>query len=125
MQTIIERKIGDSKDLNFTLSLENYYDKTIDDIIDIVFVIKSKREDPDNLLFLKKYTLGNVTFTGPAAARLIDINVSWPYNEYSQFNSKKQYIAGLFPKFSGEPNVNENTDYEFLINFIDDLIINS
>jgi hypothetical protein len=122
---IIERKIGDNNDLNFTLSLENYYDKTIDDISDVIFVIKAKREDSDGLLFLKKYSLGNVTFTGPPGSTEIDVNVSWPYNEYSQFNPKKQYIAGLFPKFIGQPNADENTDYEFSINFIDDLLINN
>lgn len=119
----IYRKWGDFRDLNFTLDLTGYYNKTVADIVDIYFVIKGDLGNADNVLFLKKYTLGQIAIN--SGTTILDIDVAWPYNEYSQFNKNKEYIAGLFPKFNGDSVADENTDDKFIIAFEDENLINN
>lgn len=119
MNQIIERKIGDSKDLDFTLNLTNYYGKVGADITDIFFTIKKQKGDADTSLFLKKASAGQITYAGQ---EIVNVLVKWPYNEYSQFQAKKQYVAGVYPKFSGDIIADENVDIEFDLIFLDDTL---
>ena len=114
----IKRKFGDNKDLDFTIDLTNYYGKTGADIIDIIFVVKEKRSAPDNQIFLKRFSDGNISYTG-----IIQVNVlvNWLYNEYDNFKLNRKYIAGVYPKFTGDTIADENTDNEFELVIIEDL----
>lgn len=115
----IKRKYGDNKDLDFTINLTDYYGKTAADIVDIIFVVKEKRSAPDNQILLKRFSDGNISFTGTV---LVNVLVNWASNEYDNFKFNRKYDAGLFPKFIGDTVADENTDYEFELTIIEDLV---
>ena len=119
MLTLIERKIGDNKDLDFTLNLTDYHGKIGADITDVIFVVKKNKGDADDALFIKKASLNEITFAGQ---ELVNVLVHWDYNEYANFKAKKKYIAAVYPLFSGDTVADENSDYEFEIVFIDDTL---
>lgn len=120
MKTKITRKLGDYRPLVFKLDLTGYYNKTVSDIEDIIFVIKGDKSDLDNALFLKKLSDTDIIIN--SGTEIIEVEVKWLYDEYSNFNKKVEYLAGLYPKFIGEPIIDENTDSEFEIEFIDDMV---
>ena len=97
MQTI-SRKIGAFDDLLFTVDLSGY-GKTISDIDDVFFSIKSNLTDNDDLLFLKQQTVNNgIVVTGSDTN--VQLAVSWDYDEYDNFTAGEDYKAGIFIKFT-------------------------
>lgn len=106
MQTIT-RKAGDFDDLVFEVNLTGYAKK---DISDIVFSVKELLTDDDALIFEKKKSTGGITNTG---IDIITVSVKWAYNEYDKFTINKNYNAGLFIKFAGDPVFDEHVDTTF------------
>lgn len=108
MQTI-SRNFGDFDDLVFEVDLTEY-GKTGADISDITFSVKDKLTDDDDVLFVKKLSLAEITQSG---TEILTVNVQWPSNEYAQFIIDKIYKAGLFCKFTGDPLSDEHVDTIF------------
>lgn len=109
MQTI-KRKIGSFDDLNFTVDLSDY-GKTITDIEDVFFSVKSDLELADATLFFKTALTSGIIVSGSGTD--VEVAVAWDYNEYDAFEADKIYQAGLFIKFNGDPVADEHVDQTF------------
>lgn len=111
MQTI-KRKVGDFNDLNFEVDLTNY-GKVGADVAEITFLIKEDKSDIDaDAIVTKTKTGGKISHTGTS---LLNVLVEWSESEYGPFTIGNTYIAGLFIKFTGDPNHDEHTDDLFHI----------
>jgi len=117
MQTI-NRKIGDFDDLLFECDL-SAYGKTNLDIEDIVFSVKKDEKSADDSIFLKKYSLNEISFSG---TNILSILVQWDYNEYTKVSVGQKYKAGLFIKFIGDPIVDEHVDQIFNLEILQDFL---
>lgn len=114
MQTI-ERKRGSFHDLVFTVDL-TAYNKVPGDIADIIFLVKTLITDPDvNALMDKKESLGDIIFTAPDI-----VSVLWDEDEYDPFIINTVYKAGLFLKFIGDPQFDENVNTLFNLKITQD-----
>ena len=107
----IERTYEANHDMQFIIKLYNY-GKTSADLTDIICSIKENDTDLDDSLFLKKESLGEITYSG--TDKLI-VNVQWPYDEYTGFVLEKEYTLGLFCHFTGDPKADENVSKKFLL----------
>ena len=72
MQTI-ERKYESFDDLKFEIDLSEY-GKTIDDVADIIFSVKKKATDSDDVIFEKKKSTLGITASG---TNVLDVGVKW------------------------------------------------
>ena len=130
MQTI-ERKYGSERNLEFQIDFTNYYQKynlDANNIADIIFSVKKSQDDSDNTVFIRKYSSGEITFSQTIDAdgnRICTVIVTWPATGYTNFQKNKKYIAGLYPKFSGDTNADENTDSIFNLVILQDHLINN
>ena len=102
----IERKYGDFRDLAFQLDL-TAIGKTDTDIDDIYFSIKSDLTQDDDAIFFKTRSGGGITYSSG------NILVKWASNEYDNITVGKNYKAGVFVKFVGDSNADENVDQTF------------
>lgn len=116
MQTIT-RKLGDFKPLVFKIDLSDY-GKDANDIEDIICSIKSDITDLDDALFIKKYSLGEINYTG---LKSLIINVEWLYTEYGNLPIG-EYDLGLFVKFVSDPLADENVSQTFKVAIIQDFL---
>lgn len=114
----ISRKKGDFTDLTFEINLTDM-GKTDADIADIFFSVKNTESDADDLLLLKKKTAGQIT---NGVGSIINVAVQWPITDYVNFQIDKEYLAGLFIKFTGDPTADEHVDQIFHITIKDDLL---
>ena len=119
--TNIKKKIGDFRPMKLEVNLTDYFGKSVADITDWLCVIKGDRNDPDSLLFEKYYSTGDITYL---ASDPIQVYVPWTDADYNAFETDNQYILGLFPKFSGENQFDQNTN-EFVLTFVDQLATNN
>jgi len=118
----IQRILGDSRDLEFTLDFTKYstrFGLNGADITDIIFVVKKKKGDADNALLIKKASQGEITYLGQD---VVVATVQWPANEYTGFEARKSYLAAIYPVFTGDTTADENTDEEFEIEIVDDTL---
>jgi len=121
MATTIIRKLGEFKDLVFTVDL-SLYGKTDADIEDIFFSVKVSETDNDDSVLLKKYSNGGIVFTSNAANNVLTVNVSWSNTEYDTVCVNQTYLAGLFVKFTGDPVADENVNQTFNLKIIQDFL---
>jgi hypothetical protein len=109
MQTITRKK-GAFDDLYFEVDLTGY-GKTAEDVADVIFSVKDDLKVADDAIFLKKKSAGEIVVTGTST--VLQIAVSWDYNEYTKLITGKQYNAGVFVKFTGDPAADEHVDQLF------------
>ncbi len=121
MATTIIRKLGDFKDLVFTVDL-SLYGKTQADVEDIFFSVKVSEIDNDNSVFLKTFLTSGITFTSNAAENVLTVNVIWLNTEYDTVCVNETYVAGLFVKFNGDPVADENVNQTFKLKIIQDFL---
>lgn len=116
---LIERKRGAFHDLVFYVDLANYV-KTFADIDDVIFSVKVKKTDDDDSIFIKKKSLSQITITDEGEVK---VEVTWGATEYDKFIIDKEYLAGLFLKFTGDPVADENVDQIFKLKITQDYLI--
>lgn len=117
MTTIIRKRESFHK-LGFKVTLTDY-GKTIDDIEDIIFSVKGELTDEDNSIFIKKRSEAEIEVTG---TDVLTVAVDWAETEYDQFVIDKEYNAGLFIKFIGDPVADENVKENFKLKIIQDFL---
>jgi len=128
--TRISRIYGDERDLEFKIDLTEYYAKYgLDgsDIEDIIWVVKSRKLNPDNNLLMRRLSDGQISFVQAIEDGRIILNVvvTWPADEYDQFQPRRKYAAGLYPKFTGDAAADENTEDEFEVVILQDTLQNN
>ena len=109
MQTITRKK-GAFDNLYFEVDL-TAYGKTGDDVEDIFFSIKESHASADDVLFFKTKGAGEISFT--ETNNILNVAVQWGNDEYSTLKTSKEYTAGLFIKFTGDPVADEHVDQLF------------
>lgn len=119
--SLIQRKKGSFHNLQFQVDLRDY-GKTNSDISEITFLIKENITDADDSLFRKRLSETEITSTPDAAGTVIQVGVEWLDTEYDQFTIGKEYLAGLFLQFTGDPAHDENVDEEFTVKIVEDFI---
>lgn len=119
MSTIV-RKLNDFKPLKFSIDLSKY-GKTEADISDIFFSVKNIETDSDDALLLKTKAIGGITITGSTK---IIAEIEWLESDYSN-TPVGSYIIGLFVKFTGDPNADENVNKTFNLDIVQDFIIDN
>jgi hypothetical protein len=120
--SLITRKKGSFHNLEFEVDLSNY-GKVDGDITDITFIVKNSGSDSDaSALLTKKLSLTEINKVANAAGNMISVSVQWGNNEYGNFMLNKEYMAGLFFQFSGDPVHDENVDTMFTVKVIEDFI---
>ncbi len=60
---------------------------------------------------MKKKSLNEIVVTGTGTA--LNIAVKWDFDEYSNFSTGREYTAGVFVKFNGDPVADEHVDTLF------------
>jgi len=118
MAKTIIRKKGDFRDLNFEVDLTDY-GKTLADVSEIFFSVKCDENDADDLLLLKQMTTADIDATG---TNILDVNVHFAPSDYVNFQVDKEYKAGLFLKFTGDPAADENTDDLYIFKIKEDFL---
>jgi len=116
----ITRKKGAFHDLHFKVDLTKY-GKTGADIADIIFSVKEKETDPDDAYLYKSLSSSSISFTGTT---ILDVYVEWANTEYTNFVIGTRYKAGLFLKFVGDPEADENVSDIFALVIIQDFLRN-
>jgi len=117
----LKRVYKDFNDLGFTIDLSSA-GKTKVDIIDIVFSVKLKTTDADDSVLIKKLSLNEISITGNDTDKFVTGAIEWGENDYNNFTIDKTYLAGIFPKFTGDPSFTENIDSLFEIVIIKDFL---
>ena len=115
---LIERKYEDFDDLQFEVDLSDY-GKDNTDVDDIIFSVKDDLTTADNIIFVKKESLGEISFSGTT---LLTVLVQWDETEYGNFTIGHEYKAGLFIKFTGDPLADEHVDQTFKLRINQDFI---
>ena len=118
MQTIIRKK-GAFDPLKFELDLSTY-GKTIDDITDVFFSIKTNEKNADDTIFLKTLVDGDITITQNKDK--IDVIITWEHDEYDDLIITTIYTAGLFAKFDGDPVADEHVNQLFKLQIVQDFL---
>lgn len=116
--SVIKRRKGDFHDLEFEMDLREY-GKTLSDITELTFSIKDVLTDADDSLFEKKMTTNGISASG---TDVVSVSVEWLTTEYGQFKVGKQYKAGLFATFTGDPVADENVDTTWEIEIYQDFL---
>ena len=116
---IIERIRGAFDDLMFDLDL-TAYGKSVSDIEDIFFSVKSELTDADDSLLLKTLGGGEIIVVGSGSTA--EIAVQWDFDEYDGFVVGESYRVGLFLKFTGDPAADENVDETFRLKISQDFL---
>ena len=117
MQTI-ERKLGDFDKMQFTVHLDKY-GKTSADVADIFFSVKENLTDADTAIHFKSYLTSGISFTG---TKVLTVLVDWAETEYNNVSAGKEYQAGLFIKFTGDPTADEHVKETFLLKIVQDFL---
>ena len=118
MQTI-NRKIEAFDDLYFEVNLTEY-GKTGADVQDIFFSVKEKSSSEDDAIFFKSKLTNGITFTDNNG--ILTVIVQWNYDEYDNIQAGRDYTAGLFIKFTGDPVADEHVDQLFQLRIEEDYL---
>lgn len=119
MQTIT-RKLGDFSDEVFKIDLTEYQ-RTLADVQDVTFSIKSDKKSADDALFVRKMSAGISEMVVTGVGNLLTANVKWGENDYGGL-VVKEYLAGIFVQFVGDPVADEHVDTLFKIKIEQDFL---
>ena len=113
--SVINRKLRSFKPLAFTVNLDAI-GKTSADVVDVICIIKRSVTDPDSeALRITKMVDGNT----------IDVNnkvlIPWNFDEYTGFLVGVTYKLGVFCKFNGDPQADEDVKHVFDLKILQDM----
>jgi hypothetical protein len=116
MKNKILRINRDTSDLNFVIRFPD--DKTIEDIEDVIFLIKNEDDTPlDEALLSKTLLAGEITLYNLDVAKV----TTWSVSDYDPFEIGVLYQAALFCKWKDDPDFDENVeslfDFQLVQNF--------
>ena len=117
MQTI-ERKLKDFDPLLFEVDLSEY-DKTNADVGDIFFSVKDDLTSADDAILFKTLLTNGISYTG---TKILSVIVDWLETDYTNITVGKEYNAGLFIKFSGDPAADEHVEEIFKVKVVQDFL---
>ena len=111
----IERKLRSFKPLAFTVNL-TAIGKAHTDVVEIICVIKKSESDDD---------VDALRLTRMADGNSIDSNskilIPWNFDEYDGFVAGNTYKLGVFCKFNGDPQADEDVKTIFDLKILQDM----